>query len=55
VRRRIAPDHRCKWLIPFVDDATPDLQKFMVLVPANRTPLDEFTVILNWPNAMKKQ
>jgi Tol biopolymer transport system component len=35
-------------------DATPDNQTFVVLTPANRTPLDEFTVILNWPNAMKK-
>jgi hypothetical protein len=35
-------------------DVTGDNQKFMALVPANRTPLDEFTVILNWPNAMKK-
>jgi hypothetical protein len=35
-------------------DATPDNQTFVVLTPANRTPLDEFTVILNWSNAMKK-
>ncbi len=36
-------------------DATPDNQKFIILTPANRTPLDEFTVILNWPSAMKKK
>ena len=36
-------------------DASPDNQKFVVLTPANRTPLDELTVILNWPNAMKKK
>jgi hypothetical protein len=39
---------------PFFD-AAPDNQKFLVLLPANRTPIDEFTVVLNWPDAMKKE
>jgi serine/threonine protein kinase len=36
-------------------DATSDNQRFLILVPANRTPLDELTVVLNWPAAMRKQ
>jgi hypothetical protein len=35
-------------------DTTSDNQKFLVLVPANNTPLDELTVVLNWPTAMKR-
>src|SRR5206468_4205346 len=36
-------------------DATSDNQRFLALIPANRTPLDELTVVLNWPAAMRKQ
>ena len=36
-------------------DATSDNERIIALIPAIRTPLDELTVVLNWPAAMQKQ
>jgi hypothetical protein len=37
-----------------VADVTPDHQRFLILMPTARSALDEISVVMNWPAAIKR-